>query len=66
MTAVYGETASAFIARSGEEYVEKVVGLAGRVGELRKQRPALRQQVLNSNLCNPTAFTQAFAQALRD
>ncbi|MFO0858559.1 MAG: tetratricopeptide repeat protein [Phycisphaerales bacterium] len=66
MTAVYGEAASAFIARSDEEYVGKVVGLAGRVGELRKQRPALRQQVLNSNLCNPTAFTQAFAQALRD
>lgn len=65
VTAVYGGAASAFVARSGEEYVEKAVGLAGRVGELRMARSQLRQRVLGSWLCDAKRFVNAWGAALR-
>ncbi len=64
LTAVYGEQANEFIAHSGDEYVEKAVKLAGRVGELRRGRRELREKVLSSRLCDAAHFLQCFEQVV--
>ena len=66
VTAVFGDTATEFVANSGAEYVEKAVALAGRVGELRAGRPALRERVVASALCDAKRFTMFFGKAMTD
>jgi predicted O-linked N-acetylglucosamine transferase (SPINDLY family) len=53
-----------WVAHDVDDYVARAVSLAGTAGELRQQRPSLREAV-DERLCNASAQAQEFASLLR-
>lgn len=54
------------VARSAEEYVDKVVALAGDHDRLAELRAGLRQRLLASPLCDGPGFADRFGRMLKD
>jgi len=54
-----------WIAHSDEEYIQKAVDIANNRDQLLKTKKNLRNQLLNSPLCDSKAFAQKFETALK-
>ncbi|MHC4430349.1 MAG: O-linked N-acetylglucosamine transferase, SPINDLY family protein [Planctomycetota bacterium] len=54
-----------FAASDPDEYVAKAIAFSGELDNLEKIRAALRNMMLNSNLCNPKQYAQSLEKAYR-
>ena len=55
-----------YIAKTHEEYVDKVVNLANNKDELKSLHQTLRIKMINSNLANSVEFTKNIEEAYKD
>jgi protein O-GlcNAc transferase len=63
---LHGAGFDEWIANTEQQYLDKLVSLAGDIPALVETRAGLRQRMLDSKLCDPLDFTQRMEQTYRE